>query len=80
MAADLLVTYTISIDRDGNIHNDTQTHGNSFADVYRGFAAIKEEVDRQIVERRNCPFNPKFGQGASPDWQEHSPDALHPRL
>jgi hypothetical protein len=53
-----VVTYTISIDRDGNIYNDTQTHGSSFAEVYRAFQAIKTEVDRQIAERRNCPFNP----------------------
>ena len=55
---DLLVTYTISIGRNGDIYNDTQAHGNTFADVYRGFYAIKAEVDRQIAERRECPYNP----------------------
>lgn len=56
----MIVTYTISIDKDGNVYNDTQTHGNSFADVYRAFVAIKAEVDRQIAERRVCPYNPKY--------------------
>jgi hypothetical protein len=56
----MIVTYTISIDKDGNVYNDTQTHGSSFADVYRAFIAIKAEVDRQLDERRNCPCNPKY--------------------
>lgn len=70
---DLLVQYTISIGRNGDITNDTLCFGNSFADVYRAFIAIREEVERQIVERRNCPFNPKNpqppvfdGPGAAP--------------
>lgn len=63
---DPLVTYTISIDRNGDVFNDTQTHGNTFGEVYRGFVGIKAEVDRQIEERRACPFNPKHGDdGAS---------------
>lgn len=53
-----VVTYTISIDQEGNVYNDTQTHESSFAEVYRAFQQIKVEVDRQIAERRNCPFNP----------------------
>lgn len=62
-----VVTYTISIDREGNVTNDTQTHGSTFAEVYKAFQSIKAEVDRQIAERRNCPFNPAyprdFGEG-----------------
>ena len=54
----MIVTYLISIDEDGNVHNDTQTHGSTFAEVYKAFHSIKKEVDRQIEERRNCPFNP----------------------
>lgn len=57
-----LVTFTVRIDRNGDVTNDTQTHGNSFAEVYRGFHAIRDEVDRQINERRNCPFNPRHGE------------------
>lgn len=56
-----VVTFTISIDQQGNVTNDTQTHGSSFAEVYRAFHAIKVEVDRQIAERRACPFNPRHG-------------------
>lgn len=58
---DLIVTYEISIGRDGTVHNDTRPYDSSFADVYRAFHAIKKEVDRQIAERRNCPFNPLHG-------------------
>ena len=64
---EFVVEYTIKIDWDGNIYNDTVTFGNSFADVYRGFHAIKREIDRQIDERRNCPFNPKTL--AEPGWE-----------
>ena len=66
----MIVTYTISIDERGNIYNDVNTHGNSFATVYWGFCAIKEEVDRQIAERRVCPFNPKYLQPDHPAVKE----------
>lgn len=62
-----LVTWTVSIDRDGNVYDDTQVHGNSFADVYRGFVAIRDEANRQIAERRACPFNP-INRDNMPDW------------
>jgi hypothetical protein len=56
-----VVTFTISVDADGNVWNDTQTHGHTFAEVYRAFHMIQKEVARQIAERRNCPFNPLHG-------------------
>jgi hypothetical protein len=55
---EFVVEYTIKIDREGNITNDVVTHGNSFADVYAAFHVIKNELDRQIRERRVCPYNP----------------------
>jgi hypothetical protein len=57
----LIVTYTIAIDKDGNIYNDVQSHNSSFAEVYKAFISIQEEVNRQITERRVCPYNPKYG-------------------
>lgn len=57
-----VVTFNVEVDREGNIANDTQTHGNSFAEVYAAFPLILAEVQRQIDERRNCPFNPAYGQ------------------
>lgn len=60
---DFLVEYLIKIGRNGDVTNDVVTHGNSFAEVYRGFLLIREEVERQIRERRACPFNPKYGAG-----------------
>lgn len=57
-----LVTLTMSIDIDGDdyhIRDSLQTHGNSFAEVYRGMCMIRDEVQRQINERKKCPFNPK---------------------
>lgn len=53
-----IVTYSITIDDAGNVTNDVQTHGSTFGEVYSAFHAIKEEVNRQILERRHCPFNP----------------------
>jgi hypothetical protein len=58
--ADFVLEYTIKIARNGDVTNDVVTHGNSFADIYRAFHAVKREVDRQIAERRNCPFNPIY--------------------
>jgi hypothetical protein len=57
-----VVTFTVGVDLEGNIWNDTQTHGSTFAEVYSAFHKIKAEVQRQIDERRNCPFNPKNGE------------------
>jgi len=57
-----LVTLSITIDHNGDVFDDTQTYGNSYADVYHGIVAVKAEVERQINERRNCPFNPKYGR------------------
>lgn len=56
---DRLVTITISIGRNGDIHEDTQCHGNSWADVYRGKVAALERMKFLVDERRICPFNPK---------------------
>jgi hypothetical protein len=36
-------------------------------EVYKAFHAIKEEVDRQIAERRSCPFNP-MNKGKMDEW------------
>lgn len=58
---DPVVTFTISIDAEGNVWNDTQTHGSTFGAVYKAFHTIKADVERQIAERRNCPFNPING-------------------
>ena len=57
-----LVTMTISAAVDGedyHLTDSTQTHGNSWAEVYRGLLMIRDEVQRQIDSRRDCPFNPK---------------------
>jgi hypothetical protein len=58
--SEIILEYTIKIARNGDVTNDTVTHGNSYAVIYRAFHAIKAEVDRQIAERRECPFNPIF--------------------
>jgi hypothetical protein len=56
----IILEYTIKIAKNGDVENDVVTHGNPFAVIYRAFHDIKREVDRQIAERRNCPFNPAF--------------------
>lgn len=55
---EFVVEYTIKIARNGDITNDV-VPGGTFAEVYKAFHAIRAEVDRQIRERRQCPFNPK---------------------
>lgn len=56
---DLLVTMTISVARDGALQSDVQTHDNSYADVAVGLAAVKAEIERVFIERRDCPHYPK---------------------
>lgn len=58
-ADERLVTITISIARNGDVHEDTQTHGNIFADVYRGLNAVRGRLDEVIANRKQCPYNPK---------------------
>lgn len=53
-----LVTITIGIGRNGDIFEDTQCHGNGFADVYRGMVAVQARVNELVEQRRSCPFNP----------------------
>lgn len=55
---DFVVEYTIKISRNGDVYNDVVTNGNTFAEVYKAFHAIRDEVNRQINKRRDCPFNP----------------------
>jgi hypothetical protein len=59
MVSERLITIEIGIGRDGSVFQDTQTHGNDWADVYRGIHAVRDEIDRLIADRRECPFNPK---------------------
>jgi hypothetical protein len=53
-----LVTITIGIDRNGDVHEDTQCHGNSWADVYKGIHEVKARINELIDNRRECPFIP----------------------
>jgi hypothetical protein len=69
-ASDFLIKYTIQIDHDGGLTSYVETCDNSFADIYRGFRLIKAEVERQIAERKNCPYNPKYGKEPT-DVQRH---------
>lgn len=55
---DPVLTITFIVGRDGDIFNDTQTHGNTFAQVYRAMHVVKDEIARQIAQRRECPYNP----------------------
>ena len=59
--SDRLVTVTVSIARNGDVYDDTVTHGNTYADVYSGLVQVRAEIDRQITQRRACPYNPKYG-------------------
>lgn len=56
-----LVTMTLSVAVDGDdfhVSDSTQTHGNSWGEVYRGMMMIRDEVQRQIASGKQCPFNP----------------------
>lgn len=63
--SDQLLTIEMSIDRDGHIHSRTQTHESTFAEAYRSLIKLREELDRQIAQKKKCPANPKFGQDAA---------------
>lgn len=62
-----LITMTLSASVDGDdfiVSDDTQTHGNTWAEVYRGMVMLRDELDRQLADGRLCPFHPKYGPGA----------------
>lgn len=57
-----LVTMTLSVSVEGDnfyVSDSTQTHGNSWAEVYRGMIMLRDELQRQIDSAKLCPFNPK---------------------
>lgn len=56
-----LVTMTMYVEVDGDdyhVHDDTQTHGNDWADVYKGIVMLRDELNRQLTDKKLCPFNP----------------------
>lgn len=63
--ATLLVTMTISVNRDGTLKSDVQTHDNSYADVAVGLAAVKKEIERVFAEHKNCPYYPSNAEEAN---------------
>lgn len=71
-----LVTVTFMVEQDGDhwqVHEDTQTHGNTWAEVYRGMVAIRDEINRQIDEKKNCPYNPlNVRQNGEPNFEDNN--------
>lgn len=55
---DCLVTMEITVMRDGSIKSDVKTHDNSYAEVAKGLAAVKQEIERVFAEQRQCPYFP----------------------
>lgn len=56
-----IVTMKLWVEVDGDdyhVHDDTQTHGNGWGEVYRGMIMLRDELNRQISEAKSCPFNP----------------------
>lgn len=56
-----LITINMHVTQDGDdyhVHDDTQTHGNTWAEVYKGMIMLRDELNRQIADRKLCPFNP----------------------
>jgi hypothetical protein len=50
-----VVTFTIGIDTDGNVTNDTQPYSSTFAEVYRAFHAIKAERRAYMAMKEKLP-------------------------
>lgn len=43
----LTVTFAVEVEGDDyHIHEDTQTHGNTWGEVYRGMLMIRDELNR----------------------------------
>lgn len=54
------MTITASVDGDDNhLQDSTETHGNTWPEVYKGMLMIRDEIDRQIKSAKLCPYNPK---------------------
>ena len=53
---------TIGVEVDGDdyhVFDDTQIpNGITWAEAYKGMVMLRDELQRQINERKNCPFNP----------------------
>lgn len=56
-----LVTMTICVFESGAIESDVQTHNNSYAEVARGLASVKAEIERVFAEASTCPYHPSTG-------------------
>lgn len=64
---DVLVSMSISVFRNGHLESDIQTHDNSYTDVAKGLASVKEEIERVFKERHECPYHPaKTGDAEKP--------------
>jgi hypothetical protein len=66
IAPNPLVTISISIDRNGSVYEDTQCHGNTWAEVYRGKTLALKRMRFLVEENRQCPFHPltQSGEGS----------------
>ena len=67
---DPVLTFKVTIARNGNVTNDVLTHGCTFAEVYWGMHEVKRVVQRQIDERRMCPYNPKNCALKEPEFKD----------
>lgn len=69
-----LVTMKMSVKVDGHdfhVCDETETHGNDWSDVYRGMVMLRDELNRQIAERKLCPFNPmNIRRDGEPDFTD----------
>jgi hypothetical protein len=66
------LTIEFAIDWDGagwHVRNSTQTHGLPWGDSYKAILMVRDDLQRQIDERFNCPFHPKaLKQQGLPEW------------
>lgn len=66
------MTISVAVDGDDfHVSDSTQTHGNSWADVYRGMTMLRDELNRQIGDAKLCPYNPKnVRANGEPDFKD----------
>jgi len=70
-----LIAMNLRVETDGvdwHVHDDTHIpEGITWAESYKGMIALRDELNRQIDDRKLCPFNPaNIRVDGSPKFEE----------
>ena len=72
-----LISMNLRVETNGvdwHVHDDTHIPEDiTWAEAYKGMVALRDELNRQIADRKMCPFNPANVRiGGEPRFEEVS--------